>query len=573
MPHRLPTCRPHPALILGVLFAATAYVVPAFGQFSEVWSAKELQIGQQTNLFAHWEGRSSLNGVFVDLPAGWTLEAASALRQGYARIDLDVERMNRGGNVYVVSASHTLRGVHEFVLAVETGGLPGQATWSIVPFLRRSDRDHERLIPREGLRVTRPALQTPPMPSLDNRVLAFRDDGPPWLLRRAALPDLGARAAYTVEFWMRTTRLNEVVLSTWNGEERAAYPLEIIVDASGRLRYYRGQPQQHTSMATPSPVADGQWHHIALTHQPQAGWTRLFLDGVAADSLYSPTPPAIMQRSALALGARLPAPNVSAQTIGGYTGMLDELRLWPRARRLAEIQRTMRQALDAADDQVVLLGFDEAIPNILIERRTARSERIFSDLTFFYPVRNVQAVVEAEEVLLTWETRDPHTTAFVVERSTNGRSFEAIGEVTVPPADPRARPGQARPFEFRDVDVAAQVVFYRIRQRFEGGTERFSETIKLGLGQDVEEAFLVGNFPNPFNPTTTIVYEVRKAQRVRISVWDLSGQQVTVLVDEAHEPGNYEVGFEGSDLPSGTYFVQLQSSKGPRQTHKMILMK
>ncbi len=572
MLQRLPTCRPHPALIVGcVLLAATAYVVPAFGQFSEVWSAKELQIGQNTNLFAHWDGRSSLNGVFVELPTGWTLEEAVALRQGYVRVELEIQRMDRG--VYVVSAPHGLRGVHEFVLRVQTGGLPGQATWSIIPFLRRSDRGHVRLIPREGFRITRAALQITPTPALDNRVLAFRGDGPPWLLRRTALPDLGARSAYTVEFWMRTTDLNEVVLSTWNGEERAAYPLEIIVDVSGRLRYYRGQPGQHTSMATPAPVADGQWHHVALTHEPRAGWTRLFLDGVAADSLYSPTTPAIMQRSALALGARLPSPNTSAETIGGYTGLLDELRLWPRARRLAEIRRTMRQALEAADDQVVLLGFEEAIPNSLVERRASRTERVFSDLAFYYPVRNVQAVVEAETVLLTWETKDPHTTAFVVERSTDGRFFESIGEVTVPEANPRARPRQARPFEFRDADVTAQVVFYRIRQRFEGGTERLSGTIKLGLGRDEEEAFLVGNFPNPFNPTTTIVYEVRKAQRVRISVWDLSGQQVTVLVDEAHQPGNYEVGFEGHDLPSGTYFVQLQSSDGPRQTHKMILMK
>ncbi|MCH8960686.1 MAG: T9SS type A sorting domain-containing protein [Bacteroidetes bacterium] len=573
MLQRLPTYRRLPALIVGcVLLAATAYVVPAFGQFSEVWSAKELQIGQNTNLFAHWDGRSSLNGVFVELPTGWTLEEAVALRQGYARVELEVQRMDRG--VYVVSAPHGLRGVHEFVLRVQTGGLPGQATWSIIPFLRRSDRGHVRLIPREGFRITRPVLQITPTPALDNRVLAFRGDGPPWLLRRAALPDLGTRAAYTVEFWMRTTDLNEVVLSTWNGEERTAYPLEIIVDASGRLRYYRGQPEQHTSMATPAPVADGQWHHVALTHEPRAGWTRLFLDGVAADSLYSPTPPAIMQRSALALGARLPSPETSAETIGGYTGLLDELRLWPRARRLAEIRHTMRQPLEAADDQVVLLGFEEAIPNSLVERRASRTERVFSDLAFYYPVRNVQAVVEAETVLLTWETKDPHTTAFVVERSTDGRSFESIGEVTVPEAGPRARSEQARPFEFRDADVAAQVVFYRIRQRFKNGTERLSGAIKMGLGRDKEEdAFLVGNFPNPFNPTTTIVYKVRKAQHVRISVWDLSGQQVTVLVDEVHQPGNFEVGFEGNDLPSGTYFGQLQSSNGPMQTHQMILMK
>lgn len=572
---RLPTCRRPAALIVGgVLLAATAYVVPAFGQFSDVWSARELQIGQTTNLFARWDGSSTLDGIFVELPPGWTLERAVALTQGYARVALNIRRMDEGDNLYVVSASQLMPGAHEFILQVQTGGLPGQAAWSITPFLRRSDRSHVRLIPREGARITRPALQTSPTQAHDNRVLAFRGDGPPWLLRRTALPDLSARAAYTVEFWMRTTDLNEVLLSTWTGEQHAAYPLELIVDAAGRMRYYRGQPGQHTSMATPAPVADGQWHHVALTHEPEAGWTRLFLDGVAADSLYSLTPPPIVQRTALALGARLPAPNTSAEIMPGYTGLLDELRIWPRARRLAEIRRMMHEPLETADDQVVLLNFEETLPDNLVERRSSRTQRIVSDLAFYDLVRNVQALVEAEEVLLTWETKDPHTTAFIVERSTDGRFFEPIGEVTVSAADHRTRPGEAHLFEFRDADVATQVAFYRIRQRFESGIERLSGAIKLGLGrEEEEEAFVVGNFPNPFNPTTTIVYEVRKAQRVRISIWDLSGQQVMVLVDEVHQPGHFEVPFAGNDLPSGTYFVRLQSSEGRMQTHKMILMK
>ena len=83
---------------------------------------------------------------------------------------------------------------------------------------------------------------------------------------------------------------------------------------------------------------------------------------------------------------------------------------------------------------------------------------------------------------------------------------------------------------------------------------------------------LVGNFPNPFNPATTITYEVHQTSPVRVSVWDLSGQQVTVLVDRIQAPGAYQVRFEGGDLPSGTYFVRLENQRGT-QTHKMVLMK
>ena len=572
---RLPTSRLQSVLFYGcLLLAATASAVPAAGQFSAVWSAQELQIGQSTNLFAHWDGRADLDGVFVELPPGWTLEGAVALRRGYEQVPLGLRRMERGTNLYVVSAPRSLRGVHEFILQVQTGGLPGHHSWSLVPFARRDDKGHVRLIPREGYRITRPARQVEPVAALTNRVLAFRGDGPPWLLRRSALPDLDTRAAFTVEFWMRTTDFNEVILSTWNGEDRSAYPLELIVDRGGRLRYYRSQAEQHVSMAAETPVADGQWHHVALIHNPDAGWTRLLLDGTAADSLYSPVPHAIAPRHGLALGARIPIHTDAPRIVGGYTGLLDELRIWSHARPLAEIRRTMRQPMETTADGVVLLGFEEAIPGRLVEQRSARTEHVVSDLTFYFPARNLQAVAEGEGVRLTWETPDPHTAAFVIERSTDGRLFEPVGEVAGLGAAETPREDEDGFFAFEDPAVSAQVVFYRLRQRFAGGAERVSGTIKLGLGREEEKgAVLRGNFPNPFNPNTTIAYEVREAQRVRISVWDLSGQLVAVLVDRGHQPGRFEVGFEGSDLPSGTYFVRLQSKYGPMHTHKMTLMK
>ena len=570
---RLPTSRLRSGLFYGcLLLAATVSAVPALGQFSAVWSAQELQIGQHTNLFARWDGRASLDGIFVELPPGWTLDDAVALRHGYEPVPLGFRRMERGSNLYVVTASRSLHGVHEFILQVETGGLPGYASWSLVPFSRRDDKGHIRLIPREGYRITGEARQIEPVTALTNRVLAFRGDGPPWLLRRTALPGLDTRVAFTLEFWMRTTDFNEVILSTWNGEEHVAYPLELIVDRGGRLRYYRGQNEQHMSMAAETPVADGQWHHVALIHNPDVGWTRLLLDGDPADSLYSPVPQAIAPRLGLALGARIPARTDVPPAIDGYTGLLDELRIWSHARSPVEIRRTMRQPLEAAGDGVLLLGFEEAIPGRLVEQRSTRTEQVVSDLTFYHPARNLQAVVEGEAVRLTWQTPDPHTTAFLVERSTDGRLFETVGEVAGPGAAETTREDGF--FTFEDPAVSAQVVFYRIRQRFAGGAERVSGTIKLGLGREEEKgAALLANFPNPFNPNTTIAYEVREAQRVRISVWDLSGQLVAVLVDRGHDQGRFEVGFDGSDLPSGTYFVRLQSKYGPMQTHKMTLMK
>ena len=69
---------------------------------------------------------------------------------------------------------------------------------------------------------------------------------------------------------------------------------------------------------------------------------------------------------------------------------------------------------------------------------------------------------------------------------------------------------------------------------------------------------LLGNYPNPFNPETTIRYALPHAGNVRLAVYDLLGQEVAVLVDGSRPAGHYTVRFDGGDLPSGSYVYRLQ---------------
>jgi hypothetical protein len=71
---------------------------------------------------------------------------------------------------------------------------------------------------------------------------------------------------------------------------------------------------------------------------------------------------------------------------------------------------------------------------------------------------------------------------------------------------------------------------------------------------------LLQNYPNPFNPSTTIKYELPKATEVRLSVYDILGREVSVLVNEKKEAGVHEVKFDGSNLSSGVYFYRLSVS-------------
>ncbi len=85
-------------------------------------------------------------------------------------------------------------------------------------------------------------------------------------------------------------------------------------------------------------------------------------------------------------------------------------------------------------------------------------------------------------------------------------------------------------------------------------------------------AELSGNYPNPFNPQTTIEYALPRAEAVRLAVYDLRGREVARLVDGIQQAANYQVRFDGSGLPSGVYLYRLETP-GHVLTRRMILLK
>ena len=78
-------------------------------------------------------------------------------------------------------------------------------------------------------------------------------------------------------------------------------------------------------------------------------------------------------------------------------------------------------------------------------------------------------------------------------------------------------------------------------------------------GEVPREFTLEQNYPNPFNPGTVIRYRLQKSCDVRLSVYDVLGREVSVLVDAKRDAGAHEVEFNGSHLASGVYLYRLQA--------------
>lgn len=87
---------------------------------------------------------------------------------------------------------------------------------------------------------------------------------------------------------------------------------------------------------------------------------------------------------------------------------------------------------------------------------------------------------------------------------------------------------------------------------------------------------LFNNFPNPFNPTTTIQYALPEDAKVSLKIYNTLGQVVRILIDEIQEQGYKTVEFDASDLPSGVYFYKITAnslSNNYTSVKKMMLVK
>jgi hypothetical protein len=80
------------------------------------------------------------------------------------------------------------------------------------------------------------------------------------------------------------------------------------------------------------------------------------------------------------------------------------------------------------------------------------------------------------------------------------------------------------------------------------------------------------NYPNPFNPNTVIEYSIPESKFVSLIVYDMLGREVTVLVNENQQAGNYKVELNAENLSSGIYYYKISSGKYV-ETRKMILLK
>ena len=212
-----------------------------------------------------------------------------------------------------------------------------------------------------------------------------------------------------------------------------------------------------------------------------------------------------------------------------------------------------------ADNELYILGFDGKI------HQFKQSGGLPVTLTTF------SGLLTDGGVQLDWETADEqNNSGFEVQRRIGATGSFATMDFVQGQGSTDLRTRYV--FTDNDINFTSDTLQYRLKQIDFDGAFEFSPIVTVVLPPP-DENRLHGSYPNPFNPTTTIRFDLVTESPIKLSVTDLTGKLVRVLINNSVlDAGRHEIVFDASNLPSGMYFYHLEE-KNRVHSGKMILLK
>lgn len=189
--------------------------------------------------------------------------------------------------------------------------------------------------------------------------------------------------------------------------------------------------------------------------------------------------------------------------------------------------------------------------------------------------QGVQIAGTATSPQLSWDpSADDDFQYFAVYRSEVSGSYDAVPYAAV------------EENAYTDENITAGVDYYYVVKAVDanGNESDFSAeastlTMSLAEGLDLPTVYALGaNYPNPFNPSTTITFQLPEAGHVTLQVYDLTGKVVNTLVSDYRPAGYHQVVWNGRDskaapVATGVYFYRIVAGQAYTETRKMVLMK
>ena len=208
----------------------------------------------------------------------------------------------------------------------------------------------------------------------------------------------------------------------------------------------------------------------------------------------------------------------------------------------------------------------EAVGNVFFDLSNANFT--ITDNPIPVELASFNAISDENSIVITWSTAtETNNSGFNVERSSDGQSFSDIVFV-----EGKGTSTEKQYYRFIDNAPVSGKNYYRLSQVDFDGTINKSNIVEVDIERPMTYS-LEQNHPNPFNPSTTINYQLAKDGFVSLKVYDIIGREVASLVNREMKAGKHSVEFNASNnFASGTYFYELKAGDYV-SIKKLLLMK
>lgn len=182
-----------------------------------------------------------------------------------------------------------------------------------------------------------------------------------------------------------------------------------------------------------------------------------------------------------------------------------------------------------------------------------------------------EGIATNEGIVLSWSTASERNNAgFEIQRAIRAGTSEDVFE----PVEFVAGNGSttdASHYTYTDAYTTGHRMAYRLKQIDFDGTFSYSDVIEV-LPLVPQRTALHPNYPNPFNPVTTIAFELPVEGATILTILDVTGREVVRLIDDVLPAGRHQAGFDATGLASGIYFYRLKTRQSTL-TRAMLLSK
>jgi len=199
------------------------------------------------------------------------------------------------------------------------------------------------------------------------------------------------------------------------------------------------------------------------------------------------------------------------------------------------------------------------------------------DIAIYYygvlPVELISFTAKSayNNIVLNWKTAtELNNIGFQIQRSnemnTPSENWKTLGFIKG-----NGSTSTSSSYSFTDISPLQDTQYYRLKQIDANGTYTiYGPIVENNLSK--LDFYLEQNYPNPFAQGTKVRFTISKLSPAKVTVFDLTGREVAILVNELLNPGTYEVSFDGSNFAGGTYFYKLETD-GMVDSRRMILVK